>query len=270
MRGTVLLASALLGLAGCLSIDLFMPAKASRYSLPGNHVPAEWIEELSLKSSDGVELAAIWARHPDPKSHPTALYLHGQAENLDGAWARLQTVWDAGYNVLGLDYRGFGKSGGSPTEEGLVLDARAGLATVRADARTDPDRVLIWAFSLGTAVAGQIAPEAQAALLVLEAPFTSFKDMVEEASPFGPPASWVTEARFDTLSRIGEVTLPVVVAMGAQDSRVPNRMTREVYEKVSSPKRLVVVQGAEHEQVGPKGIADEVRAIAELSPQAAP
>jgi fermentation-respiration switch protein FrsA (DUF1100 family) len=223
-----------------------------------------------LKASDGVELAAIWVRHPDPKSHPTALYLHGQVEDLDGAWARLQTVWDAGYNVLGLDYRGFGKSGGSPTEQGLVLDARAGLAAVCADARTDPDRVLIWAFSLGTAVAAQIAPGAQAALLVLEAPFSSFEDMVEDSSPFGPSASWVTEVRFDTLSRIGEVTMPVVVAMGAQDSSVPNRMSREVYQKVSSPKRLVVVEGAEREQVGPKGIAGEVRAIAELSPRASP
>lgn len=270
MKGTVLLAATLLGVAGCFSIDLFMPAKASRYSLPGNHVPAEWIEELSLGTSDGVELAAIWARHPDPKSHPTALYLHGQAEDLDGAWARIQTVWDAGYNVLGLDYRGFGKSGGSPTEQGLVLDARAGLAAVRADARTDPERILIWAFSLGTAVAAQIAPGEQATVLVLEAPFTSLKDMVEDASPFGPPASWVTDVRFDTLSRMGEVTMPVVVAMGAQDSRVPNRMSREVYQKVSSPKRLIVVEGAEHEQVGPKGIADEVRAIAELSPRASP
>jgi alpha-beta hydrolase superfamily lysophospholipase len=270
VRPRLTLAALGLAAAGCLQVDVFQPVRTDVYAFPGSHVPRAQVEEVALRSGDGVALAAVWAWQADRPGSPTALYLHGQAENVDGAWGRVQVLWDAGYNVLALDYRGFGRSAGTPSEAGLGLDARAALDALVAEPDVDPARVVLWGFSLGTGVAAAVAPTAPVAGLVLEAPFTSMQDMVEWSSPFGIPGEWITDVRFDTLSRIGGVTAPLVIAMGRQDSRVPNWMSRRVFDRATAPKRLVVVAGAEHEEVGPKGIGAEVAALRSLSPGSAP
>ncbi len=142
-----------------------------------NHVPVALLEELALTTVDGVHVAAVLARQETGPLRPTVLYLHGQDADIDDAWASVQRLWDRGYHVLALDYRGFGRSGGDPSEAGLYLDAEAAFAAVMADARLAPGGVVIWGHSLASGVASHLALTSPAAALVLEAPFTSMTDM---------------------------------------------------------------------------------------------
>ena len=261
----------LLALA-CVPRDfgVFSPIRTDRYTFPGNHVPVELIEERALTTADGVTLAAVLALQRAPGARPTALYLHGQASNIDVAWPDVQRLWDAGYNVAVVDYRGYGRSGGEPSEAGLYLDAQAALDLVVGDARLDASRIALWAHSLGTAVASHLALTAPAALLVLASPFTSMTDMVELSSPYGVPSDWHTDARFDTLSRIGAVAMPLVVVHGTDDRRVPLWMGEQVFAAANEPKRLVAVAGAGHDDVLERGLGAALAACAELVPAAVP
>jgi pimeloyl-ACP methyl ester carboxylesterase len=263
--------AALLAL-GCLPRDfaVFAPVKTDRYTYPGNHVPLDLLEEHRLAAADGVPIAAITAVQPAPAACPTALYLHGQGTNLDVGWPDVQVLWDAGYNVVAVDYRGYGTSGGEPSEAGLYLDARAALALALGDARLDPDRLVIWGNSLGAAVASELALEAPAAALVMVAPFTSMTDMVELSSPYGIAADWMTDAALDNLSRVGALRLPTVVVHGTDDRRVPTWMGEEVYRAAAEPKRLVLVPGAGHGDVLERGLGGALAALAELAPEGAP
>lgn len=261
-----------LALSGCVPRDdgVFLPVTTDRYRFPDSHVPPAQVEELALTAADGVRLAAVLALQAHAAAAPTVVYLHGQAEDIDGAWGSVQRLWDRGWNVLALDYRGFGRSAGTPSERGVYLDADAAFAAARADPRLAPDRLVIWGFSLGTGVASHLALGAPAAALVLEAPFTSMVDMVEWTNPYGVPADWVTDVKLDTLGRIGSVALPVVVARGADDRRVPAWMSEEVYARAQEPKRLVVVPGAGHDGIMEGGLAEIAAALLEIAPGAVP
>ena len=270
-RGPLPLALLLLA-GGCLPRDAtaYLPVKTFRYRFPGNHVPVALMEELALTTADGVRVAAVLARQEAGPPGPTVLYLHGQDADIDDAWDSVQRLWDRGYHVLALDYRGFGRSAGNPSEAGLYLDAEAALAAVTADLRLAPGRVVIWGRSLGTGVASHLALTAPAAALVLEAPFTSLADMVEWSSPYGVPADWMTDARFDTLGRIARAPLPVVVARGAEDRRVPAWMSDAVYHRAAEPKREVVVPAAGHDEVLALGRDAILAALGAIAPDAVP
>lgn len=259
----------LLLLAGC-RIDVFLPVTTESYSLPGNEVPAGQLEEVTITSGDGTSLGAIWAFQAAPAAAPTALYFHGQGEQIDDSWERIQVIWKAGYNVLAIDYHGFGKSGGEPSEWGVYADADAALTFAAADARIDAARIVIWGFSLGTGVASELAATRGAAALVLEAPYTSMWDLVEWSSPYGVPGRWLTDAELDTLGRIDAIGEPLVVAYGTEDRRIPNWMSRDVFDRAVEPKRLVDVIGATHGEVGPQGIDRIVAGLREMAPGAAP
>jgi pimeloyl-ACP methyl ester carboxylesterase len=266
------LAAPLLLLAGCLpeGFGVFLPERTDRYALPGNEIPAPLLEELALVAEDGVALAAMLARQEASAAAPTVVYLHGQSGNLDDYWGDVQRLWRAGYNVLALDYRGYGKSGGEPSEAGLYLDAAAAFAAARGHAALDPDRLVVWGYSLGTGVASHLALSAPAALLVLEAPFTSLAAMVEGASPYAIEPDWFTDVRFDTLGRIDELALPLVVVYGEEDRRVPRWMAEAVFDAARVPKRFVAVAGAGHSDALERGLEAIVAAAAELAPAAAP
>ncbi len=249
---------------------MYLPVKTDRYRFPGNHVPVALMEELALTTVDGVRVAAVLARQDTVSLSPTVLYLHGQDADIDDAWASVQRLWDRGYHVLALDYRGFGRSTGDPSEAGLYLDAEAAFAAVKGDARLAPGGVVIWGHSLGSGVASHLALTAPAAALVLEAPFTSMTDMVEWSSPYGVPADWLTDARFDTQGRIARAPMPVVVARGAEDRRVPAWMSDAVYEGAVEPKREVMVPSAGHDEVLAMGRDAILAALGEIAPEAVP
>ena len=270
MRGTLVAAAVLA--SGCISdnFGIFIPATTDRYELPDNHIPAARLEEQTLATSDGEALAAILALQAAPAAAPTVVFLHGQGGNIDDAWAWVMRLWDRGYNVEIVDYRGYGKSTGEPTEAGLYLDADTLFADAAADARLDAARLVIWGYSLGTGVASHLAVGAPARALVLEAPFTSMTDMVEQSSPYSIPAAWYTDTELDTLGRVGDIAMPIVVAHGSADRRIPYWMGERVYAAAHDPKRFVRVEGAGHGGVLKRGGDAIIAAARDMDAAAAP
>jgi pimeloyl-ACP methyl ester carboxylesterase len=194
---------------------------------------------------NGDRLHAWWLPADDANA-PVLLYLHGARWNLTGSVTRIDRWKRLGFAVLAVDYRGFGRSSDiAPTETLAYEDAEAAWDHL---AKLAPNRArFIVGHSLGGAIATELArrrPEASG--LVLEATFTSVRDMISQSKWGFLPVGLILNQEFDTLSKIGEVKMPVLVTHGTRDSIVPFEMGERLFAAVRAPKRFIRVDGAGH------------------------
>jgi len=212
---------------------------------------------------NGHKLHAWWLKSDDPAA-PVVLYLHGARWNLTGSASRIERWRKLGFSVLAVDYRGFGQSTDvAPTEDYAYEDAEAAWDYL---ARLAPaSRRFIVGHSLGGAIAVELARRRpEAAGLVLEATFTSVSDMVDK-SPWGfLPVGLILTQKFDALSRIGEVKMPVLVTHGTRDSIVPVEMGERLFAAAHSPKRFIKVEGAGHHNLSYAAFEQYRAALKEL------
>lgn len=192
------------------------------------------------------------------------LYLHGARWNLTGSVTRIDRWRQLGFSVFAVDYRGFGQSSDvTPTETYAYEDAEAAWDYLAKIAPGRPRYIV--GHSLGGAIATELArrrPDAKG--LVLEATFTSVADMVSE-SPWGwLPVGLILTQRFDTLSKISDVKVPVLITHGTRDSIVPFAMGERLYEAVRGPKRFIRVDGAGHHNLSGAAFDQYRAALAEL------
>jgi hypothetical protein len=149
---------------------------------------------------------------------------------------------DVGLNLFAYDYRGFGRSEGRPRERDLYRDAEGAYRYLVDSLRVPPARIVIFGHSLGTGVATELATRVPAAALVLEAAYTSVPDIGQEAYPWLPVRLLAGE-RFETIERIGKVTVPVLMIHSPEDDVVPYSHGQRVFEAAGEPKRFVTVRG---------------------------
>jgi fermentation-respiration switch protein FrsA (DUF1100 family) len=203
--------------------------------------------DVWLRSSDGVRLHAWWIDSPGARL--ATLFLHGNAGNISHRGPHIEALVAAGSAVLMLDYRGYGKSGGHPTERGLYADAEAGYEHLRGLGRP----VVVHGESLGTAVAVDLASWRPCAGLVLESPFTSARAMAASVLPVIGP---LLVFGFDSARKIQQVGAPLLVIHGDRDSVVPFKLGRALFDAAREPKAFWAVQGADHndlvETAGPR------------------
>ena len=192
------------------------------------------------------------------------LYLHGARWNLTGSVTRIERWRQLGFSVLAVDYRGFGKSTDvAPSEAYAYEDAEAAWNEL---ARLAPGRQrFIVGHSLGGAIATELArrhPEARG--LVLEATFTSVRDMIDQ-SPWGfLPVGFILTQNFDALAKLPDVRVPVIVVHGTRDSVVPFQMGERLFAAAHEPKRFVRVEGAGHHNLSGIGLYQYRKALAEV------
>jgi pimeloyl-ACP methyl ester carboxylesterase len=192
------------------------------------------------------------------------LYLHGARWNLTGSVTRIDRWKKLGYSVLAVDYRGFGESSNiSPTEAHSYEDAEAAWEYL---GRLAPGRKrFIVGHSLGGAIAVELArrhPEAGG--LVLEATFTSVRDMIEQ-SPWGfLPVGLILTQNFDALSKIGAVKVPILITHGTRDTIVPVEMGERLYAQAHEPKRFIRVEGAGHHNLSGVAFDQYRQALSDL------
>jgi fermentation-respiration switch protein FrsA (DUF1100 family) len=146
--------------------------------------------------------------------------------------------------VLLVDYRGFGGNPGHPSEDGLALDAKAAISYLDTRSDVDPDRLIYFGESLGTALAIAMAQERPPAALILRSPFTSLSDVASVHYPYAPTA--LLRDRYLNIDTIRNVDVPVLVFAGSQDTIIPIAQSREVFDAASGPKRFVTITGADH------------------------
>ena len=200
-------------------------------------------EDIQFRASDGVELHGWWVPGP---GEWTWLWFHGNAGNIGHRVDNLfELVERLGVSVFIFDYRGYGRSEGSPSEAGLYRDGEAALAYVRARAEVDAGRIVLFGRSLGGAVAVRLATEHEPFAVVLESAFPSIKAMARMMY-LSLPVDVLVRSRFDSLSAIRDVHAPVMVLHGDRDEIVPLKMGRELFEAANEPKRFFVIEGAGH------------------------
>jgi alpha-beta hydrolase superfamily lysophospholipase len=214
-------------------------------------LPAE-VRDVYLPVEDrpgAPRLHAWWWPDEDPQA-PVVLYLHGARWNLTGNLFRIAQLRRFGFSVFAIDYRGFGSSDGDlPSEASVYEDARAAWRFVAAHA-PEASRRLIYGHSLGGAVAVDLAASlppgrAGARGLIVESSFTSFADMAAEVTRGFVPASMLTQ-KFDSIGKIAQLHMPVLIVHGAGDRYVPVRFSEALYAAAPSPKRLFVVENGTH------------------------
>ncbi|MCB1749779.1 MAG: alpha/beta hydrolase [Gammaproteobacteria bacterium] len=175
-------------------------------------------QDLQLTASDGVRLHAWYL--PAAGRGRTVLFLHGNAGHLSHRLPTLATLHALGHPVLALDYRGYGTSAGSPSEDGLARDAVAAWQWLTGPHGLAADDVVIYGRSLGGAVAARLAAAVGPHALVLESTFTRLADLARERYPW-VPVRWLLRMRFDSVAALAEVHCPVLVAHSPDDEVIP-------------------------------------------------
>jgi fermentation-respiration switch protein FrsA (DUF1100 family) len=217
----------------------------------GGDAPVPWIEDCSFTASDGVRLHGWFARphlavKPVEAPH-VLLWFHGNAGNITHRYDHLCALVRLPIQVFIVDYRGYGKSRGNPSEKGLYLDADAAWDFLLNEKEFKADRVVIFGESLGGAVAVDLAARVRPAGLVLQSTFTSVRDMAARHYPFIP--RFLVRTRMDSLSKISRVACPKLFIHGTDDEIVPFAFGRRLYESAPAPKDYFEVPGAMHNDV---------------------
>lgn len=249
-----LVAAAALGLAsGCATLDakqrewIFQPTDRtwSGGLAAAQGMDEVWIPFRSSLSGEDVRLHGLWLGQPRPDA-PVLLYLHGARWDVRGSAHRMRRMHDLGFAVLGVDYRGFGRSSaGLPSEDLAHEDARAAWQWL-ADRHPQARRYL-FGHSLGGAIAVRLAAESpDVAGLMVEGSFPSIPDVVSRFKWGWLPLSPLITQRFDAAARIGAVRAPVLVVHGSADSLIPPDLGQALYERAPEPKRFVLVEGGSH------------------------
>lgn len=192
----------------------------------------------------------------DAERDRVVIAFHGNAEVAHDriGWASAVAA-RTGWTVFVPEYRGYAGLPGTPTYAGSQADARAAHAVVRDSLGVPAERIAIHGFSLGTAVATELASEVRPAVLVLEAPFTSARDMARSGVllPARLLWRWIARVHFDTRTRVADLDAPVWVAHGARDMIVPVRMGRAVHAAARVRGEYVEVAGAGHNDLPSAG-----------------
>ncbi|WP_137181683.1 alpha/beta hydrolase [Roseomonas sp. AR75] len=214
------------------------------------------VEARTLRTADGVEILAWDVAARDARA-PVVLYLHGNGGSLLHRAMRVQRFQREGWGALFVQWRGYGGNPGTPSEAGLSDDARAGLAALQADGIA-PSRIVLWGESLGTGIAVRLAAEQPEAVgaAVLESPYTSLLDLAKRHYPL-LPASLLLRDRFDSLSRIAEVRVPILILQGSRDTLVPPAMGRALAARATAPVEVWEAPTAGHNEIGAAGGVEE-------------
>jgi fermentation-respiration switch protein FrsA (DUF1100 family) len=258
-------------LAGCATLDekqrewVFQPSKQSWW---GGNAAAEgmqdvWIEFDSRETGKPVRLHGLWLPQPHADA-PLLLYLHGARWDVRGSAFRMRRMHELGFAVLGIDYRGFGRSSDTlPSESMAYEDARAAWDWL---ARQNPGAArYVFGHSLGSAIAVQLGASVddESGVLV-EGSFTSIPDVVSSFKWGWLPVGPLITQRFDAGARVDKIGSPLLVVHGSQDRLIQPELGRALYERAREPKRFELVEGGSHHNTNSIGQAQYRDALVEL------
>jgi fermentation-respiration switch protein FrsA (DUF1100 family) len=199
-------------------------------------------EEVFLNTSDGERIHGLYFY--GVKSD-VILYFHGNAGDLSGWKFVAQDFTTVGYNVLLIDYRGYGKSSGAISEEGLYKDAAAAYSFLVKDKGYSPANIIIYGRSIGSGVAVDLASEQRCKGLVLESPYSSLATLANEKIPFFFPSLYLRYS-FNNLQKIEQVRCPVIFLHGAADELIPATHTERLFNKFSGKKTKLIIPKGTH------------------------
>jgi len=202
------------------------------------------LEEIWVTARDGVRLNGWFLSQP--ASPRVLVWFHGNAENIGMGLDHMRALSRLGVNILAIDYRGYGKSEGSPDEAGVYQDGDAAYRFVVEGRRFEARKVFVYGHSLGGAVAIDVASQRECGGLIVESSFTTVGAMARLMFHL-PFTEYLPRSRFDSLAKIARVRAPVLVIHGTRDQVIPCAMGRKLYEAAPQPKSFLAIEGAEHD-----------------------
>lgn len=202
----------------------------------------------TIDTSDGERLR-LW-HLPRPDARARVVYFHGNGGNLSMWSDVLVPLWQRGFEVIAVDYRGYGLSTGAPSERGLYRDVDA---TLEAEHAMAPAGVplIYWGRSLGVVMAAYGASRRAPDGLILEAGFPSMRSVVA-GNPVLWVLSWFSSYRFPAAEWLSAVRSPALVLHGDRDSVIPYRLGRQLHEAIAGPKTFVTIPGGDHNDAVPR------------------
>lgn len=230
---------------------------------PARYTPAEsglaGVEEVELRTGDGETLVAWHARGASEK--PTILYFHGNAGNAAGRAPKIDIMRAGGHGVFYLNNRGYGGSSGRPSEKANVSDASLAYDHL-VGLGVWPGQIVLYGESLGSGQAVMLAGERPVRAVILEAPLTSTVD-VGKRTYFFLPLSLILTDQFRNEENIRQVTAPLLILHGRQDSVVPADLGRRVFEAANEPKQLELFPAGTHSDLFDHGAWDKAEVFLE-------
>ena len=233
-----------------LALLFFFQSRLLYYPEIGRTVPTTprtvglLFDDVWLDVEPNVKLHAWHVPHPQGKG--VVLILHGNAGSIALRVDWLRMFQDLGYASLVVDYRGYGRSSGSPSEQGTYADAKAAWDHLVHVRRYDPRDIVILGESLGGAIAAWLAARTTPRALILQSAFTSVPDVAASIYPVFP-VRWISRFDYDTRAYLREVSAPVFVAHSPADEIIPFKHGRALYESAREPKRFLELSGGHNE-----------------------
>ncbi len=243
---------------------IFMPLREIKKTPAIYQLPYEDIYVSIDSPNDQKERIHGWWIPAQIQSDKTLLYLHGSALNIGANVDHARRFHNLGFSVFLVSYRGYGLSDGEfPSEAQMYADAEAAWNYLVRQKRFDPNRIFIYGHSIGGAIAIDLATRhPEAAGLIVEASFTSIFDMARLKYRYRLlPMGLIVEQKFDSQKKVGHLKIPVLFIHGTKDALIPPEMSRRLYEKASSLKRLKFIKGGGHNDSAAVGGEDYLRSI---------
>jgi len=212
----------------------------------GNLRPAMPFEQVTSPADDRGPHHLFWLMRAPTGSDakPWVIFLHGNGANVATRLNILhyEALRDLGLNVIAPEYRGFGGLDGVPTESGVNRDARASYDYLREPLHVDPRRIIIYGWSLGSAVAVDLASHVDEAAVVLEGAPASFVAIGERRYPYFP-IRFLIRNPFESIRKIGKVGSPLLFLHSLEDEVIPIEEGRRLFNAAKQPKQFVEVTG---------------------------
>lgn len=201
-------------------------------------------QAVQLGTTDGERLTGWFV--PAPAARGTLLYLHGNGGNIGHRLDRIEVFHRLGLNTLIIDYRGYGASSGTPSEEGTYRDALAAWNYLARQRHLAPDDIVVFGESLGGSIAAWLAARHTPAALVVYGSFTSVPDLARAMFPMFP-ADWLARYSYDTRAALNQVSCPVLIMHSPEDEIIPFSHGQALLGAAREPKRLVELRGGHND-----------------------
>ena len=242
---SVLLGITVLGCNPVVNMFAFHPDSVN--VMPTENLPHE-VQEFTIATEDNVKITSLYL--PNEKSNRLLIYFHGNAGNIYHRIPSLLQLHKFGINVIGVSYRGYGKSEGNPSEAGIYADGEAMVQHAIDRLGFYEQNIIIFGRSIGTTVAISTAQNKNIRGLILVTPLTSGK---EQAKASGLSSiSLLAGDSFDNITKINNIKSPLLVIHGTNDQIIPYSMGKEIFDRANVKKSFVRIEGADHNNLHAK------------------
>lgn len=244
-----------------LLIMLFLMQRSLLYHPHGDYAPPatagmENTQELRLPAPDGGKSLAWFSPPPEDSSGHVVVFFHGNGDRLGHMRHLLTQLQEARLGFLAVEYRGYPGAAGALSEESLYNDGRAALDFLQAQGYR-AEHIILLGQSLGTGVAVQMATEYDVALVALISPFTAIADAAAEIYWY-MPVQYLVLDKFDSYRKIRDVTAPLYIFHGTDDTLVPFALGQRLYDHATTQKRFFALDGQGHNTVDMAAIIREI------------